>query len=764
MNKAITDGLVLMPPPFANGLNVWSSGDGTPGSATYDGAANAAFVPADQDFGGCLELLKTDATQKLRYMGETPIQPGLYLRITARVKVVSGNLPTVRIAAWAGGAGGVQVTGLVTTGPEVALAAYGTIYTVSAIVGTGSRGGVNMPWGLTPLYGHFGLDLTGPNGGVVRIDDIEIEDITSAFLRTMMDWVDVRDYGAVGDGVTDNRAAFEAADDAAAGREVLVPAGNYYVASSLTLDSEVRFEGKLTMPTAARLTLTKNFTLPAYIDAFGGDEMQGLRKGLQALFNFSDHDSLDMGGRRIEITEPIDVKAAVDNVSSYSNRRVLRNGQLDLIAGPAWDNEVATSQASYSTANQNQLTGVVNVANIPVGSLVTGVGVGREVYVTSKNVAAGTVNLSDPLYGAAGTQVYTFTRFKYALDFSGFSSLSKFVLQEVELLCNGVGSAVLLAPAGSIFQLNDCHVIRPKDRGITSHGTGCQGLHVDRCQFISNENSVPAIDRVSIAFNVNANDSKIRDNRMARFRHTGVFSGSGHLIVGNHWFQGDDGTDTPRLGGMVFTKPHLKSVITGNYIDNSFVEWTNEHDSVPGFISGFTFGALTITGNIFTVNDAASWFSWIVIKPYGPNHYLSGFSVTGNTFRSINGQTDRVERIDSSFATLDISKSRNVVFQSNTFNNTVADTFNPVTLSYSQSTAQTVWNIDFAPYLPFGGRVRTVEGFVAEGAITNASNQRLTEMPFVTLEQGTNGSEARLNFNAAAKGKVRITARMDQPI
>jgi len=378
MNKAITDGLVLMPPPFANGLNLWSSGDGTPGSATYDGAANAAFVPADQDFGGCLELLKTDATQKLRYMGETPIQPGLYLRITARVKVVSGNLPTVRIAAWAGGAGGVQVTGLVTTGPEVALAAYGTIYTVSAIVGTGSRGGVNMPWGLTPLYGHFGLDLTGPNGGVVRIDDIEIEDITSAFLRTMMDWVDVRDYGAVGDGVTDNRAAFEAADDAAAGREVLVPAGNYYVASSLTLDSEVRFEGKLTMPTAARLTLTKNFTLPAYIDAFGGDEMQGLRKGLQALFNFSDHDSLDMGGRRIEITEPIDVQAAVDNVSSYSNRRVLRNGQLDLIAGPAWDNEVATSQASYSTANQNQLTGVVNVANIPVGSLVTGVGVGRE--------------------------------------------------------------------------------------------------------------------------------------------------------------------------------------------------------------------------------------------------------------------------------------------------------------------------------------------------------------------------------------------------
>ena len=35
MNKAITDGLVLMPPPFADGLAVWSAGDGTPGSETY---------------------------------------------------------------------------------------------------------------------------------------------------------------------------------------------------------------------------------------------------------------------------------------------------------------------------------------------------------------------------------------------------------------------------------------------------------------------------------------------------------------------------------------------------------------------------------------------------------------------------------------------------------------------------------------------------------------------------------------------------------
>ena len=45
MNKAITDGLFLMPPAFQDGLDVWSSETGTPGSVTYDAVATAAAVP-----------------------------------------------------------------------------------------------------------------------------------------------------------------------------------------------------------------------------------------------------------------------------------------------------------------------------------------------------------------------------------------------------------------------------------------------------------------------------------------------------------------------------------------------------------------------------------------------------------------------------------------------------------------------------------------------------------------------------------------------
>ena len=60
-----------------------------------------------------------------------------------------------------------------------------------------------------------------------------------------------------------------------------------------------------------------------------------------------------------------------------------------------------------------------------------GNGVGREIYVRSKNVGAQEVTLSAPLHGAGGSQSYTFRDFKYLLDFKGFESLSKFELAEV---------------------------------------------------------------------------------------------------------------------------------------------------------------------------------------------------------------------------------------------------------------------------------------------------------------------------------------------
>lgn len=762
MNKAVTDGFIFMPPAFSEGLENWSSGDGTPGSASYAGSGTAAIVPADQDFGGCLELQKTEATQKIRSFGETPILPGCYLRVTARVKAMSGNLPSVRIAAWAGNSSNAHVGGLVEVGPSVTLQSYGPVVEVSAIIGTGQRGGVDMAWGTAPTYAHIGLDLTGATGGVVRIDDIVVEDVTSFFLRDMMDWVDVRDYGAVGDGVTDDSGAFEAADAAANGRMVMVSDGTYFLGDHVTFESRVRFQGTVVMPADKRLSLTRNFDLPSYVDAFG-DELEAFKRAIAALFNFSDHDSLDMKGRTVNIDRPIDVQAAVSNKTTFATRRVIRNGEIAAEASSNWNTDVVTSSAKYATSDKFKLTNVTNVANIPVGALVEGLGVGREIYVTEKNVGAATLTLSQPLFDAVGTQTYTFRRFKYMLDFSGFASLDRFVLSDIDFKCNGEASAVMLAPSGSIFHMRDCFFTKPKDRGITSIGGGCQGMLVDRCQFLSNEQSLRAQDRTSIGLNVNSNDSKIRDNRVVRFAHFGVWSGSGHLITNNHWFHGDNESDGVRLAGLVLTSPNIKSTITANYIDNSFIEWTNEHDEAPEHSNENSFGGLTVTGNIFTVNDVAPWFRWFVIKPVGAGHYIQGLTLSNNTFKAINGSIDRVDYVDTTYADLDMGRCRNITVQGNAFTGVNQFIATPMMLEVAVNSASSNWTADFAGYLPFGGWARNVNSVVAEGQIKDGSGAGVYEMPYVQVQQGANKDQVNVRWSKSVTGKIQVIARMDNP-
>lgn len=765
MNKAVTDGIQFMPPEFSAGLTVWSNQDGTPGSTTWATAANGTLVSGDSDFGACLEIQKDADTVSLRYMGETPILPGCYLKVSARLKAISGNLPSARIAAWAGLNGGAHATGLTEAGVPTTLTAYGEVVEVSAIVGTGSRTGVDMPWGLAPSYGHFGLDLTGPNGGVVRVESIRIEDVTGYFLRDMMNWVDVRDYGAVGDGVTDCKPAFEAADADAAGRGVLVPEGVYLLGGPVTMTAPMRFEGTVSMAAGDVLALLENFDFPTYAKAFGDEEL-GLKKAIQALFNFTDHDELDLGGRRIALTAPLDVHATVGNVDSYSTRRVIRNGQLEPVAGAAWDPAVVTATASYSAAQPTTLTGVTSISQIAVGSLVEGVGVGREIYVTARDEVAGTLTLSGPLYGPAATQSYTFTRYRYMLDFSGFTSLSRFVLADVEFRCAGIASGVMLAPSGLIFGVRDCFFTSPRHRGITSIGTGCQGMLLDRNQFLSNEQALEAQNRSTIAFNVNANDTKIRDNRGVRFKHFAVMNGTGHLIQGNHFFQGDNGSAGLRTAGLVLTEPNPKTSVTSNYIDNCYIEWNNEHDEAPEQNNEFSFGALTIDGNIFTSDGSASWFRFVQVKPYGAGHFINGFNLTGNTFKHINGGAlDRVDLADDSIAPLDTGRFRNINVNGNTFHAITAWVQNPVTIEFAVTgTAQAVWTVDLADHLIFGGRARNVVGLVPEGQIIGASGAAVTAQPWVRVEQGATKSQVEIHWPEPVTGKVLMTVRADNPL
>ncbi len=762
MNQVITDGLILTPPAFSDGLTVWSRQDGLPGSDTWASAPNAALVAADSDFGDCLEIVKTEATTRVRYMGQTPMIPGLYLRVTARVKALSGLLPTVRIAGWAGTAADTQVPGVVQTGPETALTAYGEVVTVSAIIGTGTRSGVDMPWGDQANYGHLGLDLTGPNGGQIRIEDIRIDDVTSIFHRSMMDWVDVRDFGALGDGTTDDRSAFVAADAAAAGRSVIVPEGSYYIASSLTMNSPVRFEGTLTMPDGARLALNETFDLKGYADAFG-DEVLGLRKGLQHLFNQSDHEAFDLCGRRVVLDAPLDVQAAVGNRNTYANRRVIRNGQLVAADSIEWADDSTTRSATWSAANPRELTDVANVADIPVGALVTGpVGVGREIYVTAKNEAQGRVTLSSAFWGAPTSQTYTFTRFKYLLDFSGFLNLQRFVVSDIEFLSAGRCSGLMMPLDGLVFQIQDCFFTGPKDRGVTSPGEGCQGMQIDRCQFLSNEQALDVPDRTSIAFNTHCSDVKIRDNRAVKFLHFGIIGGAGNIISGNHFFQGDGVTDGPRTAGLIFTSTNAKTTFDGNYVDNCFIEWGNEYDSAPDFSSELSFHGLSLNGNIFFASGAAPWMNFIVVKPYGDGHFINGLTVCDNLFKKTNGaQMEQVDGIDTTYATLDADRTADLLWTGNTYHGIAKRTENPVTLRHVESSEQQVWTIDLSPVLPFNTAALAVTGCVPDGPVRSVSNVIQYSAPYAVAQQGVGERAVELRWQTAVRGAAHVTVKGD---
>ena len=201
--------------------------------------------------------------------------------MSARIKAVSGSRPSVQIAGSVFDASDDAVNGVQLAGAAVTLQTYGNVIEVSAIVGQGSRPGVDMAWGMDAEYAHIGLDLTGPVGGVIRIDDLRIEHVTPLFFSQTFDVLDLRDFGAIGDGVADDADAIEAADAAAQGRTVLITDGVFRMGRDVTINSKVRFEGQITQLPEHRFVLRRSFDLPTYADAFG-DEVVGFKKGFQA--------------------------------------------------------------------------------------------------------------------------------------------------------------------------------------------------------------------------------------------------------------------------------------------------------------------------------------------------------------------------------------------------------------------------------------------------------------------------------------------------
>ena len=88
------------------------------------------------------------------------------------------------------------------------------------------------------------VDETAESGFTYSVDLIDMRDL-NALIEKVNSYVTLAAYGAVGDGVTDDSAAIQAAIDENA--HVVIPAGNYVVNSPITIpaDRKVQIEGRL---------------------------------------------------------------------------------------------------------------------------------------------------------------------------------------------------------------------------------------------------------------------------------------------------------------------------------------------------------------------------------------------------------------------------------------------------------------------------------------------------------------------------------------
>ncbi len=233
--------------------------------------------------------------------------------------------------------------------------------------------------------------------------------------------------------------------------------------------------------------------------------------------------------------------------------------------------------------------------------------------------------------------------------------------------------------------------------------------------------------------------------------------------MGNHFFGGDDEDPGLRRAGLVFTTPTPNAILTGNYIDNSFIELSNEHDAQPEFDAEFSFGGMTITGNIFVSINTLPSFRWLVVSPKGPGHTMSHLSITGNTFRTISGTIDRIDAVDATVAGLDYSRFRNINITNNAFSGVNQHTKSPVVYEHVQNTNSATWVVDAGAFLPFASRARNVQSAMPKGTITNATNVVQYVAPYALLEQGTAQNQVHLKWPSAVKGRAMVTIHCDNP-
>lgn len=169
MDKSRDDRFGMQVPVAADGLQAWSVETDIGLRCQCDQIDTAAYVPADHDFGGCLEFTKTGDTQFIIPRLPHALYAKQRIGVRFRLKAVSGPMPTVCIAARPA----LQHCETMLKSDPVLLDRHQIVATLFAVIGMGTDSAM-------PADRDIGLCLTGAIGGTLRVAEVDVFDIALA--------------------------------------------------------------------------------------------------------------------------------------------------------------------------------------------------------------------------------------------------------------------------------------------------------------------------------------------------------------------------------------------------------------------------------------------------------------------------------------------------------------------------------------------------------------------------------------------------------
>lgn len=420
------------------------------------------------------------------------------------------------------------------------------------------------------------------------------------------------------------------------------------------------------------------------------------------------------------------------------------------------------STTATLTAHSVSIT-VASGAGIEVGMLVQGTGIPRETYVSA--VSGVTITLTQRVYnGGTGAGVTVkFKKLPMLFDFSGFSTLSRFILKDNYFDMASLGGVIQYGEAGIGNGFEQNYIRFPALRCIVDWKLGLSGSHIDGNHFLGPENGVVSASRVAIAMTVTDNDVKIRNNRAFDFLNAVICHGGGLLATGNHFWGGSDGSDTARSAAIVLTACPTKAAITGNYIDNSSIDMSQETSGT----NRTAMGCLALTGNTFTTGVTSQ--KWLRVDPYFSHSsttsyggYVSNLVVVGNNFRGVGVNVTRPDECLTTHGSIKPHLHEDIHWGPNAYDGVTNKVANPARHKriVSAGAATTNWIFDYDDLFPLNGLALEVLG-VGFHAMTDASASAVfpgySTNAYTELQPGQT-QRVQVRFGVAVAGRVNCTA------